>query len=297
MRRGAWYHVKKLGPREAIVDVVGERVDVPRACLEIMSEPPRRWSVVPRPKNPQRFPGVNEYGVCPNCRERVPLRERLSVLRCSRCNGAFAVAAVARGRRSFSAPTLGAARRRAARLERPLLAGELAGVKPDGFELHTSPAAIDARSDVERPLVLVSSSGTPLIHAAGLSATVYLGSLRNARYLGLWLAGRQTRVAILAAAHGGEFREEDRVCCALVAGELLNAGYTPEDEATADLVRRWNDASPDAWLVSNSVHDLRASGRLDDLNFILAHQEDLAEVFRVHHGEVVAVPASVALPA
>ncbi len=62
LRRGAWYHVKKLGPR------------------------------VPRPKNPSRFPGVSEYGVCPNCRERVPLRERLTVLRCTRCNGAFDVA-------------------------------------------------------------------------------------------------------------------------------------------------------------------------------------------------------------
>jgi hypothetical protein len=92
LRRGAWYHVKKLGPREAIVDVVGERVGIPRADLEIMSQPPRRWSVVPRPKNPSRFPGVSEYGVCPNCRERVPLPERLSVLRCTRCNGAFDVA-------------------------------------------------------------------------------------------------------------------------------------------------------------------------------------------------------------
>src|SRR2546421_297030 len=69
-----------------------ERVGIPRADLEIMSEPPRRWSVVPRPKNPSRFPGVSEYGVCPNCRERVPLRERLNVLRCTRCNGAFDVA-------------------------------------------------------------------------------------------------------------------------------------------------------------------------------------------------------------
>ena len=75
-----------------VVDVVGERVGIPRADLEIMSEPPRRWSVVPRPKNPSRFPGVSEYGVCPNCRERVPLPERLSVLRCTRCNGAFDVA-------------------------------------------------------------------------------------------------------------------------------------------------------------------------------------------------------------
>src|SRR5437588_9161866 len=155
-----------------------------------------------------------------------------------------AVTAVAQGRRCVTAPTVAAARRGAARLERPLLAGEIDDVVPARFESSNGPAAIDARSDVERPLVLVSSSGTPLIHAAGLSATVYLGSLRNARYLGLWLAGRQARVAILAAAHGGEFREEDRVCCALVAGELLNAGYTPEDEATADLVRRWHDASP-----------------------------------------------------
>ena len=208
-----------------------------------------------------------------------------------------AVTAVAQGRRCFTAPSVAAARRRAARLERPLLAGEIDGVVPPGFDLNNSPAAIAARSDVERPLVLVSSSGTPLIHAAALSGAVYLGSLRNARYLGLWLAGRQPRVAIVAAASHGEFREEDRVCCALVAGELLDAGYTPEDDATAALVRRWRAASPDAWLVSNSVRYLRATGQLDDLDFILAHQDDLPDVFQLYHGEVITVPAGVALPA
>src|SRR5439155_1451641 len=76
LRRGAWYHVKRLGPREALLDVLGEAVDVPRPLLDIISRPPYRWSVVPRPKNPSRFPGVTEYGVCPNCRERVPLTER-----------------------------------------------------------------------------------------------------------------------------------------------------------------------------------------------------------------------------
>src|SRR5438270_9636627 len=126
-----------------------------------------------------------------------------------------AVTAVAQGRRCFTAPSVAAARRRAARLERPLLAGEIDGVMPPGFDLNNSPAAIAARSDVERPFVLVSSLGPPLIHAAALSGAVYLGSLRNARYLGLWLAGRQPRVAIVAAASHGEFREEDRVCCAL----------------------------------------------------------------------------------
>ena len=92
LRRGAWYHVKKLGPREALLDVLGEAVDVPRPLLDIISRPPERWSVVPRPKNPERFPGVTEYGVCPNCRERVPLTERLASLRCRHCNEVFDVA-------------------------------------------------------------------------------------------------------------------------------------------------------------------------------------------------------------
>ena len=92
LRRGAWYQVKKLGPREALLDVGGEPVDVPRPVLDIISQPPHRWSVVPRPKNPARFPGVNEYGVCPNCRERVPLTEHLASLRCRHCNEVFDVA-------------------------------------------------------------------------------------------------------------------------------------------------------------------------------------------------------------
>jgi len=200
-----------------------------------------------------------------------------------------AVTAVAQGRRCFTAPSVAAARRRAARLEQPLLAGEIDGVMPPEFELHDSPAAIAGRADVERPLVLVSSPGTPLIHAAEASGTVYLGSLRNARYLGLWLAGREPRVAILAAAGRGAFREEDRVCCALIAGELLDAGYLPEDEMTAALVRRWRSASPMA--------QPRSRGRLADLDFILAHQDDLPDVFQLDHGEVIAVPVGVALPA
>ena len=85
LRRGAWYEVRRLRPPEAVVDVIGERVSVPRSALEISTAPPRRWSVVPRPENPARFPGVAEYAVCPNCRERVPLTERLALMECRRC--------------------------------------------------------------------------------------------------------------------------------------------------------------------------------------------------------------------
>ena len=134
-----------------------------------------------------------------------------------------------------------------------------------------------------------SSAGTRLIHAATLTATVYLGSLRNARHLGAWLAGRHERVAIVAAASRGEFSEEDRVCCARVAGELLDAGYTAEDQETEILVRRWREAPPYAWLRTSSVSD--------DLDFILGHQDDLADAFVMRAGEVIPVAAGVALPA
>ena len=92
LRRGAWYEVRRLRPPEAVVDVIGERVSVPRSALEISSARPRRWSVVSRPKNPARFPGVTEYAVCTNCSERVPLRERPARMQCRRCRAMADVA-------------------------------------------------------------------------------------------------------------------------------------------------------------------------------------------------------------
>ncbi len=90
LRRGAWYGVRRLRPPEAVVDVLGERVSIPRSALEISSTPPRRWSVVPRPN--ARFPGVSEYAVCPKCSERVPLMERLARMKCRRCRATAEVA-------------------------------------------------------------------------------------------------------------------------------------------------------------------------------------------------------------
>jgi len=200
-----------------------------------------------------------------------------------------AVTAVALGRRCFAAPTVGAALQRAARLERPLLAGEVGGELPAGFELGNSPAELARRTDVDRPMVLVSSSGTPLLDAAGRCGATYLGCFRNSRQLGRWLAGRHRRVAVLGAASRGEFREEDQMCCAQIAAALLDAGYAPQDRTTTELVERWRDAPADAWVGSHSAAYLRRTGQLDDLDFILGHLHDLSDVYQLQHGEVVAV--------
>jgi len=163
------------------------------------------------------------------------------------------------------------------------------GEIPAGFELGSSPAELAHRTDVDRPLVLVSSSGTPLLDRASRSGAIYLGCFRNSRPLGRWLAGRHRRVAVLGAASRGEFREEDQMCCAQIAAALLDAGYAPQDRTTTDLVERWRDAPADAWLGSRSAAYLRGTGQLDDLDFILRHMHDLSDVYQFQHGEVVTV--------
>jgi 2-phosphosulfolactate phosphatase len=177
-------------------------------------------------------------------------------------------------------------------LEQPLLAGEVGGKRPPGFDLSNSPAKLVRRADLhERPVVLLSSSGTPLLMEVRRAGAVYPACLRNRRALAEHLARRHRRVTVLGAATRGQFREEDQLLCAFIAGALVDAGFAIEDEATAVLIARWSSAPVEALLVSKSVEYLRRSGQLDDLDFILTHVDDLDEVFRLHAGEILPAAA------
>jgi hypothetical protein len=91
LRRGAWYRVVRLTPKEAVLDVNGTLTAVPRPALEILPARPTRWTIVPRPSGAARLPSTwgPRYGVCPSCRERAPLQERSASMRCPKCNGVF----------------------------------------------------------------------------------------------------------------------------------------------------------------------------------------------------------------
>jgi 2-phosphosulfolactate phosphatase len=197
-----------------------------------------------------------------------------------------AITAAATGRRCFPVPTVEAALALAQEFNDPLLAGESSGEIPAGFEMDNSPAQLISRTDTHRPLVLVSSSGTKVIHeAAGCEAT-YLGCFRSHSVLAGYLARRHPRVAIIGAGSKGEFREEDQICCAWIAAGLMSNGYVPENPQTAAVISRWRDAPPKACLCSRSVDYLRRTGNLSDLDFILTHIDDLRAVFAVRNGEV-----------
>ncbi len=198
-----------------------------------------------------------------------------------------AVTAVAGGRRCLPVATLEAARAMERVLARPILAGEVEGATPGGFELTNSPTAIARRRDRERPLVLLSSSGTPLLAAVCAAGAVYPACLRNARAVADHLAAQDCDVTLMGAATRGQFREEDQLCCARIATRLAAAGFTVADEATEAVMRAWGDARTDVITSGPSADFLRRTGQLDDLDFIVRHVDDVHAVFRLRAGEIV----------
>jgi 2-phosphosulfolactate phosphatase len=200
-----------------------------------------------------------------------------------------AVTAAAAGRRCFPVPSIEAALPLAAKLDRPLLCGELGGNMPYGFDLNNSPAQIDGLHEPERPLILLSTSGTKLIHeAASAAEAVYVACLRNVTATARTLAERHEKVAVLGAGTRGEFRQEDQLGCAWIARALVDAGFEPQDDRTDTIVRRWRESEVEAITASKSAEYLRNTGQLADLDFVLTHVDDLDSAYVFRDGEIVA---------
>ena len=203
-----------------------------------------------------------------------------------------AVTGAALKRRCFPVPSLEAATTLAKRLDAPLLVGELGGNMPYGFHLTNSPAALSLRSDVSRPMILLSTSGTQVLCEAQGCAAIYAACLRNYTAQVRFLMAHHSKVAVIGAGTRGEFREEDQMCCAWIAEGLMNAGYRPSSRQTMKLVKRWSGASVDAFLGSNSVKYLVSTSQLTDLDFILEHIDDIDAVFALENEELTVLPAS-----
>ena len=208
-----------------------------------------------------------------------------------------AVTASTLGLRCYPVGSLEDALRVAARLDHPLLAGEINGVKPAQFHMNNSPAALLELSDKTRPLVLLSSSGTRLMLNAAACDVAYLACFRNSSATADRLIKENySRIALLGAGTRGEFREEDQIGCAWIGARLMRAGYRPENEATARVLSRWTSAKATDCLVSGSVNYLRRSNQEDDLRFILERIDDLYDAFILRNGQVAMVAPEVPQP-
>jgi 2-phosphosulfolactate phosphatase len=197
-----------------------------------------------------------------------------------------AITAVAAGHKLYPAGSMEAAVRLAADLDRPILAGELGGVQPYGFDMQNSPCEMLDMQDTSQPVILLSTSGTRLMMEAADRGVCHAACLRNASAQARHLAQAGADAVILGADSRGEFRDEDRLCAARIARVLVEAGHSVGDRLTAEVIERWGAAPDDAFLQGRSAKYLRDTAQEHDLEFVLEHIDDLSSVYAVEGGEV-----------
>jgi 2-phosphosulfolactate phosphatase len=172
------------------------------------------------------------------------------------------------------------ARRAAAELG-ALLAGEIDGIRPPGFELNNSPSELAATSLTGRVVVLRTSNGTNVLAGLRGARRVLIGSLPNATAVctaAVKLARADGLIGIVCAGRNGRFVLDD----ALVAGVLVRtlerlAAAIGEPVVLADGALAARALAPDGVDIAAGVR-ASASGRrvielgmLDDLDRCLRH--------------------------
>jgi len=200
------------------------------------------------------------------------------------------VTALAGGHAVYPVGTLAEALNTAGRLSASLLAGEQAGIKPDGFDLDNSPAAVSELRG-SAPIVLLSSAGTLLLSNCRGASAIYVACLRNMSATAEQLAGHR-RVALIGAGTRGQRRPEDQLVCSRIAQLLAGAGFRPENEATRQEMLQWRDTDVDQLRSSPSADYLRGSGQEADIEFVLSHLDDISEVAVYNGQQVSLLPAA-----
>ncbi len=99
-RAGAWYPVVgEASSERAVIEVRGKRVAILKNLLEIRPQRPEVFTVVVRARDAagaapaaKGSPVGRIYAVCPDCTQRVQVRENQVVAVCGKCGHAAEVA-------------------------------------------------------------------------------------------------------------------------------------------------------------------------------------------------------------
>jgi len=197
------------------------------------------------------------------------------------------VTALARGHPIYPVSTVDEAGAVARQLHDPLLAGEQAGIKPDGFDLNNSPAAIELLQNC-RPIVLVTSAGTKLLSEARGASSIYVACLRNMIATAAQLIDSHHHVALIGAGTRGQPRPEDQYACARIAEMLQSQGFVPEDDRTVGELKSWRGVDAQTMRASPSADFLRSTYQHADLDFVLSRVDDV-DASAVFNGQQVSL--------
>lgn len=102
-----------------------------------------------------------------------------------------------------------------------LLGGERRGLPIAGFDLGNSPREYTAETVRGKTVILTTSNGTRLLHAASEASGVFLGAVVNAAAVARRLAKEDGPVLLACAGRLGRFSWEDTLCAGQIIAGLL----------------------------------------------------------------------------
>ncbi len=125
-----------------------------------------------------------------------------------------------------------------------LIAGERNGVKVEGFDMGNSPQEFTKDIIEGRNIVLSTTNGTKAINACSAAKFRYISSFRNIDAMAKTIIENNLDVLLFCAGWKDKFNLEDTVFAGALAQQLLDNGFTTNDDATRMACSLWNLAKP-----------------------------------------------------
>jgi 2-phosphosulfolactate phosphatase len=125
-----------------------------------------------------------------------------------------------------------------------LIAGERNGVKVEGFDMGNSPQEFTKDIIEGRNIVLSTTNGTKAINACSAAKFRYVSSFRNIDAMAKTIIENNHNVLLFCAGWKDKFNLEDTVFAGALAQQLLDNGFTTNDDATRMACSLWNLAKP-----------------------------------------------------
>jgi 2-phosphosulfolactate phosphatase len=125
-----------------------------------------------------------------------------------------------------------------------LIAGERNGVKVEGFDMGNSPQEFTKDIVEGRNIVLSTTNGTKAINACSAAKFRYVSSFRNIDAMAKTIIENNLDVLLFCAGWKDKFNLEDTVFAGALAQQLIDNGFTTNDDATRMACSLWNLAKP-----------------------------------------------------
>jgi 2-phosphosulfolactate phosphatase len=125
-----------------------------------------------------------------------------------------------------------------------IIAGERNGVKVDGFDMGNSPQEFTKDIVEGQNIVLSTTNGTKAINACSAAKYRYVSSFRNIDAMAKTIIENNLDVLLFCAGWKDKFNLEDTVFAGALAQQLIDNGFTTNDDATRMACSLWNLVKP-----------------------------------------------------